>query len=687
MKDYCSYVNIFHGCAEIDLPTPEGIAASWHFIKGLTGNTSPAACLPFGKFSCGCYSGGYPTGYGRQEINSDTCVRKLSDKLLTLGVSHMHQHGTGGICTYYNYAVTTPFFGSPDNITHPRTIAKEDACPGYYSLETVEDKLSFEVTMAEKCAVHQYHFGKPGGRIAVDFANNGLYNNPHLRRPAYNGRLTILSDHEVAAEAELQGVRLYFHVICENASCVTLYSGTETLPGTEYSFASSDGGVGVIFDSDSEDVRLKVAVASKSAALAAEQARGERRSFAEIADAAYKSWNKYLSAIAIEADERTKRIFYSNFYHSLTKPSDWSGESHLYDTPDYMVDFATMWDIYKTELPLIFSLYPEISTKIVNTYLNVCDKLGIFPNCLLMYDDYEFSANQSSMLGDYLLCDAYYRDVQNVDWNHALDCAKRDMLRPSYDRFRETGSCEYATHTLDMAEGACNIAAVAKECGRDDIADFFAPYADNWKNAFDPNTGLLTETSEYYEGNHWNYSFRPMNDMSARIALCDSINGTAGEAFLAYLDRFFGFTDAADVSARFEGYNNESDMESPASYLYLGKTGHDRFCDVVTAAETYMFPEGRGDIPGNNDSGGTSSCYLWNTLGLFPITGQNLIFAGCPQIPGATLHLANGKTLSIVRQGEGKYVESVSLNGRVLDDFRMTVREMMEGGEIVFCMR
>ena len=255
MKDYCSYVNIFHGCAEIDLPTPEGIAASWHFIKGLTGNTSPAACLPFGKFSCGCYSGGYPTGYGRQEINSDTFVKKLSDKLLTLGVSHMHQHGTGGICTYYNYAVTTPFFGSPDNITHPRTIAKEDACPGYYSLETVEDKLSFEVTMVEKCAVHQYHFGKPGGRIAVDFANNGLYNNPHLRRPAYNGRLTILSDHEVAAEAELQGVRLYFHVICENASCVTLYSGTETLPGTEYSFASSDGGVGVIFDSDSEDVR------------------------------------------------------------------------------------------------------------------------------------------------------------------------------------------------------------------------------------------------------------------------------------------------------------------------------------------------------------------------------------------------------------------------------------------------
>ena len=62
-EDYTKYVDVFYGNGEIDLPKPEGIAKTWQLLKGLCGNTSPAAALPFGKFTCGPYSGGYPTGY------------------------------------------------------------------------------------------------------------------------------------------------------------------------------------------------------------------------------------------------------------------------------------------------------------------------------------------------------------------------------------------------------------------------------------------------------------------------------------------------------------------------------------------------------------------------------------------------------------------------------------------------
>ena len=41
-----SYVNVFQGSGAIDLPQPQGIAASWHFIKALCGNTHPGAVLP-----------------------------------------------------------------------------------------------------------------------------------------------------------------------------------------------------------------------------------------------------------------------------------------------------------------------------------------------------------------------------------------------------------------------------------------------------------------------------------------------------------------------------------------------------------------------------------------------------------------------------------------------------------------
>ena len=69
MKDYTRFVNVFQGCDEIALPTPQGIAATWELIKGLCGNNTPGAALPFGRLTACCYSGGYSSGYGRLRSN------------------------------------------------------------------------------------------------------------------------------------------------------------------------------------------------------------------------------------------------------------------------------------------------------------------------------------------------------------------------------------------------------------------------------------------------------------------------------------------------------------------------------------------------------------------------------------------------------------------------------------------
>ena len=65
---YLKYADPFHGSGTIDLPKAEGIAASWHFIKGLCGNTHPGAVLPFGKYSVCPYTGGYSSGYGINQL-------------------------------------------------------------------------------------------------------------------------------------------------------------------------------------------------------------------------------------------------------------------------------------------------------------------------------------------------------------------------------------------------------------------------------------------------------------------------------------------------------------------------------------------------------------------------------------------------------------------------------------------
>ncbi len=158
----------------------------------------------------------------------------------------------------------------------------------------------------------------------------------------------------------------------------------------------------------------------------------------------------------------------------------------------------------------------------------------------------------------------------------------------------------------------------------------------NWRNVYDPATGLLIE-GEYYEGTLWNYSFRLFHDMAERVGLFSSAS-----AYVDTLDRFFGYgcppvkqmDDPSDVEAlqaaydlhRFEGFNNEPDMETPYAYIYGDR--HDRVAEVVRAGMRYCFTTGRGGAPGNVDSGGLTSCYLWNALGLFPATGLPYMLIG-----------------------------------------------------------
>ena len=166
----------------------------------------------------------------------------------------------------------------------------------------------------------------------------------------------------------------------------------------------------------------------------------------------------------------------------------------------------------------------------------------------------------------------------------------------------------------------------------------------------------------------------------ARIAMAGG-----RERFAQLADRFFGFSHPEDDSSCcFEGFNNETDMESPYVYHFAGR--HDRLSEVVDAGLTYMYVEGRGGVPGNNDSGGLCSCYLWNAIGVFPISGQDLMVIGSPRPRETTLYMGNGRTFRVRKQGDGIYVKSAALNGVPLDTLCFSVRKMMEGGELLLTM-
>ena len=99
-----------------------------------------------------------------------------------------------------------------------------------------------------------------------------------------------------------------------------------------------------------------------------------------------------------------------------------------------------------------------------------------------------------------------------------------------------------------------------------------------------------------------------------------------------------------------------------------------------------MFTTGEGGVPGNCDSGGLSSCYVWNVMGIFPVSGQDLVLIGSPCFERTTMTLASGNTFTIKREGKGIYVKHATLDGEPLKILRLSVRRMMTGGTLTLDM-
>jgi putative alpha-1,2-mannosidase len=300
---------------------------------------------------------------------------------------------------------------------------------------------------------------------------------------------------------------------------------------------------------------------------------------------------------------------------------------------------------------------------------------GHFPNTVVLTEDTSLESKQARALTELVIADAFYRDlIPPAQTKELLAAAKRDLASAANEDFFQNGNCEYATHVIDLSEACGAMADVARKIGEAETAKELETYASYWEKSY-AKDGLLREDSPYYEGTRHNYSFRLLRPMQKRVALCGE------EAYLAHLDRFFGFTHAEDTTARFEGFNNETDMETPYAYCAVG--AYDRLCEIMEAQHRFCFAPGRKGAPGNVDSGAMSSCYVWNTLGIFPVAGQDCFLLGRPAVPKAVLHLPKGD-LTVQCHGTGKYVREVRFQGVPLDKREVSVCALMQGGTLEF---
>ena len=286
-------------------------------------------------------------------------------------------------------------------------------------------------------------------------------------------------------------------------------------------------------------------------------------------------WDDHLDRVRVDGGTPARRtVMATALYHSLIKPCFGDDESPFWPTSGpFAFDVCTMWDIYKTQIPLLMAIAPNRAADLLESLIRVCEEEGNFPIGYRMARGADRFFRQASALAHTALADAHSLALGGLDWTWALVHMEADLRRLYGEDFFEHGVVHPITHTLDLAYGHHCTAKVARALGDKRLADELETRSRLWVNAFDPLTGLLRD-SEFYEGGKWNYSFRLLHDMRARIALA---GGDA--AFVAMLDAFFGFGAGAVTQPgrrpsptemvagyglnRFEGLNNEPDMEAP----------------------------------------------------------------------------------------------------------------------------
>ena len=613
-KSTSEYANVFWGNSKVDTPKSIGMACNWNWLKAQTGNTHPGSQIPYGWVTCLPYSGAYTSGYGVNACSFSGPGPEVFKRKYAWGVTHFHTSGTGYLKYFYNYFLESAYTENSDINTFSK-LDNEFAQPGYYSGYLSDYKVKIELTCNTFAAFHKYTFDEDTTNNITLTVNQIGLKNPSMvsfyKEEITDYQISTVNKNTWNGFIIAHGVKIFFSYHIDNVA-----------------------------DSQVEDFLIKAKITGKSTtskiafSLISQTEACNRLNeitkitFNEAKLLATNLWQELFDKVEISfTKEDDLELFYSTLYHSLIKPGN---------TINEYIDFQTMWDVYKTQLPLIMAIDPVVGKEIAQSMLSTIEKLGFFPISYMMTTYYSLESGQGSALVLFTLCDAYNRKLIQ-DYPRLKNAIQKELSHVNLEG-------KSPTHTLDYSCVCRACADIAKENKDLDFYNLLIEKSNLWQSVYNKETGLLVEDAIYYEGTHWNYSFRPHPDMAKRVAIAGGV-----EKFTSLLDKFFGI-DTPQINKPedrlirenyFEGLNNETDMETPYCYLWAGR--QDRLAEILDVIRRCRFSCGEYGCPGNNDSGALSSWFVWCQLGIYPLTGTKYYLLGSPGIKEGILSFGNGK--------------------------------------------
>ena len=454
-----------------------------------------------------------------------------------------------------------------------------------------------------------------------------------------------------------------------------------------------------------------------------------------------KTWNNVLGKIEIEDQNIDhKRTFYSCLYRSVLFPRsffeyDAQGKVVHYSPyngkvlPGYMFTDTGFWDTFRCLFPLLNVMYPSMNTKMQEGLVNAYKESGFLP-------EWASPGHRGCMVGNNsasIVADAYLKGLRGYDaeelWKAVVHGANNvhptvsSTGRLGHEYYNTLGYVPYdvkinenVARTLEYAYDDWCIYKFGKALGKSEkeLKPFLAR-AYNYKNVFDPETKLMRGRNKdgkfqspfsplkwgdaFTEGNSWHYSWSVFHDPQGLINLMggkQNFNQMLDSVFNVpplFDDSYYGGVIHEIREMQIMNMGNYAHGNQPIQHMiylygYSGQPWKTQYWIREVMDKLYTaHPDG---YCGDEDNGQTSAWYVFSAMGFYPVCpGSNQYVLGVPYFDKLTLHLENGKSLTITAKGNSdntRYVNAMTLNGETYNHNYLTHDAVMNGGNIVFDM-
>lgn len=425
-----------------------------------------------------------------------------------------------------------------------------------------------------------------------------------------------------------------------------------------------------------------------------------RTDFLTLVERARRQWERLLSAVETEGGtEDQQTIFYTSLYRTFHSPFlvtdrqmmhylGTDGKTHEAEGFQYYSSWS-LWDTYRTKFPLITLLDESHSGDIMQSLsqLYITGKKD-------WSTDHECVPTVRTEHAIATLLDAYRQGISIPSLRDAYPGMVKEVKRLSLkspDQCLEASGDFWALGQMAEELGMKEDAVLWKERGE---AIFDSIWPKEFQNIDETYTKM--RGNGLYQGTRWQYRW------GAPMYLPRMIKLVGKEKLAAQLQQFF----------REELYNqgNEPDIHVPFLFGRLGmprQTGgivRSLATESIThrygGNDAYPTPfvgcafvnQPRGYCPEmDEDDGAMSAWYVFASIGMYPlIVGEAVYELFPPLFDKVTLHLGADRQTTVVIRKEGAKgsdkCKRVTWNGKALPDFRIPVRELKKGGELVFNM-